>query len=400
MTRRIFPINDWAPAQEAMLDKPGESSAMGATLHQDAGASSSQSPRLRSQSSSLPWRRPKSFLFGHEHHNLSRTLNDLAIDDTEEEGHESQGSGQAHGREARHEHSDHHEHHHHHLHPPSFKGMIRRASMSLKGIVHRRPSVPAEGPMVQRDHYLSRPTTSHSTWNKIRHATNSFRHTATDLRHDPDHFFHRRSHSTHLLPIPGFGDEPPVIPSNSGAAAKASAAMQNEYFARQSKLLNPSTSDDLNDRESGIGIAATIPIISMDDATDLSMTTDEPSTNISKIDFIHSLPTELAIQVLANLDAAALAKASQVSRCWNKVVADQHVWRESCLREMTKTYATSQPVVPGTGLGIPPLMAPENDWKEIYRVKHQLNRRWKQGKARPVYLKGHCDSIYCLQFDE
>jgi hypothetical protein len=29
-----------------------------------------------------------------------------------------------------------------------------------------------------------------------------------------------------------------------------------------------------------------------------------------------------------------------------------------------------------------------------------LNDRWKTGKARAVYLNGHTDSIYCLQFDE
>lgn len=393
MTRRIFPINDWAPAQEAMLAEPSESSAMGATAHNNEAGSASltNEPRLRSKSSSLPWRRPKSLMFGHDHHHLFRQFNDLAIDDTEEEAQEpSPGPGQA--QEQQHEHHDNNHHHHHHLHAPAaLKGIIRRASMSLKGFVHRRPSVAAEEIIDEQDTHVARPTTAHSTWYKLRNATSRHsRASGLDLIYEPGHTYHRRTRSHHF-PIPGFGDEPPVIPTNSGAAAKASAALQNEYFARHSKFLFPTASED-NDGESGIGIAATIPVI----------TTEEvmiESSAISKVDFILNLPTELGIQVLANLDAAALIKASQVSKPWNRIIQNQHIWRESCLREMTKTYATSAPVAPGTGLGIPQV-SPKNDWKDIYRVKQELNHRWKAGQARPVYLNGHQDSIYCLQFDE
>jgi F-box and WD-40 domain protein 1/11 len=88
-----------------------------------------------------------------------------------------------------------------------------------------------------------------------------------------------------------------------------------------------------------------------------------------------------------------------VSSGWHGVVKNQHIWRESFLREKTTTYATSGPVRPGVGLGVPRVQ-PENNWKEIYRVKTELDKRWKEGKAQPVYLNGHTDSIYCLQFDE
>ncbi|KMQ81670.1 f-box and wd40 domain [Lasius niger] len=63
------------------------------------------------------------------------------------------------------------------------------------------------------------------------------------------------------------------------------------------------------------------------------------------------------------------------------------------------TYATGRSVQPGSGLGIPPV-TPRNDWRKIYQAKLELSQRWKGGKARPVYLNGHLDSIYCLQFDE
>ncbi|KAH7023838.1 WD40-repeat-containing domain protein [Ilyonectria destructans] len=436
MTRRIFPVADWAPTQEAMMDplasSAAESSSVGESANTSANANSNvpmssataanfnnsysdagatgatNGPRYRSLSVSLPWRRPKSFAFGHDHpHHLPRHFNDHAIDDTEEETPEqtyAQGHGQSHSQA-------HNSYSHHHT-SGSIKGIFRRASLSLKGMVHRRPSAAAEDLRQEGAHHgaqhgwhSARPGTAHtpSAWNRLRQAA-SFRHSRViydhdiDLTQEPTAFHHPHANSFHL-PIPGFGGEPPIIPTNSGAAAKASAAMQNEYLARQglqNLWLNPTASEDGNDRESGIGITVTIPGTEADDGTDSEL---ELGSTISRIDFITKLPTELAIHVLACLDAAALAKASEVSQNWKKVIANQHIWRESCLREMTTTYATSGPVAPGTGLGIPPV-SPSNDWKEIYRVKQELTHRWKAGKARPVYLNGHSDSIYCLQFDE
>ncbi|GJN69226.1 F-box and WD40 domain-containingprotein [Purpureocillium lilacinum] len=195
------------------------------------------------------------------------------------------------------------------------------------------------------------------------------------------------------------GNEPPVIPTHTGAAAKASAAMQNEFFARQgsqTKWLRAPSSEDGNDRESGIGIAVNVPSIEVDDA---DAAVAQQDTRISRLNFISMLPAELAIHVLSFLDAAVLTRACRVCRDWQRIVENQHVWRESCLREMTSTFATSGPVQPGTGLGIP-LALPSNDWRKIYQARHELNLRWKSGKARPTYLNGHSDSIYCLQFDE
>ncbi|KAI5465428.1 WD40-repeat-containing domain protein [Mariannaea sp. PMI_226] len=435
MTLHIVAMNDRVPAPEAIMDVT--TVAMGehdhAANHDNSAASvaavtattlnqtsvprelssnigTTNPPRHRSLSLSLPWRRPKSFVFGHDHfHHLPRQLNELAIDDAEEdEPNDSHIHGHGRGHHLAFHSQQQHHHHSHHLHTPgSIKGMFRRASLSLKGIVHRRASAAAEDLSNQdaNQHSLhhshpARPTTSrdHSTWNRLRQAA-SFRHSRSiydlDLIQDPATFHHPE------LPIPGLGGEPPFIPTNSGAAAKASAAMQNEYLSRnglQGLWLHPSNSEDGNDRESGIGIAVTLPGSGADDGVDSELGTD-PGSTISRIDFISKLPIELAIHVLACLDSAALAKASGVSRNWKKAVANQHVWRESCLREMTGTYATSGPITPGTGLGIPRL-SPSNDWKEIYRVKQELAYRWKAGKARSVYLNGHQDSIYCLQFDE
>lgn len=151
------------------------------------------------------------------------------------------------------------------------------------------------------------------------------------------------------------------------------------------------TNEDNRDSESGIGITAPGCSVDSEDESD-----DEA---ISKINFVEELPAELVIHVLANLDAQALARASCVSKAWEKAVRSQHVWRESCMRETNKTYAASEPVRPNVGLGVPPVQ-PESDWKEIYKMRQELEKRWKEGRARPVYLSGHTDSIYCLQFDE
>lgn len=70
----------------------------------------------------------------------------------------------------------------------------------------------------------------------------------------------------------------------------------------------------------------------------------------------------------------------------------------SCLGELTGgTYAMSGPVRPNIGLGLPRSL-PGTDWRQIYRIKEELDQRWKEGMARPVYLDGNADSVYYLQF--
>ena len=108
-----------------------------------------------------------------------------------------------------------------------------------------------------------------------------------------------QSRESHAL-RPGTGLGPPVIPEHTGAAAKASAALQNEYLARslQNKWLSASSSDDGNDRESGIGIVVSDPDSDVEIAEISSI-----QQSISRVDFISQLPTELAIHILACLDA-------------------------------------------------------------------------------------------------
>ncbi|KAK3939308.1 WD40-repeat-containing domain protein [Diplogelasinospora grovesii] len=417
-TRRIVPMSEWAPAQEAMFEEmPSASMSQAASRHHLA-TSTPKAPRLRSMSLSLPWRsRPKSMFFDHD----AAEHRDLSFENTTNHGFavETVVEDDAAGPSSRPEHRS------------NIKGMLRRASLSLrsgvKGFIHRRTSVPAattfdnEFPQ-QRPRLFStsgpsgssRPTTAHSTWQRLKQATNLHRHSRMlHTGYGERSTFDLATIESPTFPIPGSNEHPPIIPRNTGAAARQAAASAchglNDYDLLNMPVPGPNwlaSEQGLGDHESGIGIALTsseieafVPADDIDSDVDVGSGSTEDETEIIKVDFISRLPVELAIQVLSLLDAAALATASRVSRSWKSVVDDQHIWRESFLRERTDTYATSGPIKPGSGLGVPPVR-PGNNWKETYRVKDELDKKWKEGKARAVYLNGHSDSIYCLQFDE
>jgi F-box and WD-40 domain protein 1/11 len=256
------------------------------------------------------------------------------------------------------------------------RGLLRKASVSLKSKTQRRHSHAVE----------NRPTTSYAPWlHRLRGAA-SFSRQSVFPSSEFDYDTAVDSCTELMAPIPGCGDAPPIIPhGGGGAAARATAAAQNEYFERHRQFLL--ADDHFGDRESGIGIAMS-PTVSASD-----------QDAISRVDFISALPVELSIQILAHVGRHTLFNTAQVSRNWARISRTQHVWREAFLREKTKTYAMGTPVKPGSMLGVPPVR-PDSDWKEIYRVRQQLEDHWRQGKAEPVYLNGHLDSIYCVQFDE
>lgn len=298
------------------------------------------------------------------------------------------------------------------------------ASVSSRTPAFSPPTSPRSGPQHQYQHpqLATRPSTSHAinaTWHRLRKATStSFRHSRI-LHGDFSLHEHGQAHEhqhpyappdddlPHSVPRPGVGNEPPVIPRNTGSGARAAvAAWQHEMFPTVHPLKNKRLTLDSaqNDRESGIGIAITASDSVADDLQDLDMVSADGETLLggcapSRVDFIDRLPVELAIQVLAHLDAAGLATSSRVSRSWYEIASLQHIWRESYLREKTGTFATSEPIMPGAGLGVPALQ-PSINWKHAYRATEDLAKRWKKGKAASIYLNGHSDSIYCLQFDE
>lgn len=260
----------------------------------------------------------------------------------------------------------------------SLRRLLRRASVSLKTLTQRRHSHAT----ITDDRPLTPPS---STWHKLRQAASFSRHS----RLLPPTFDDDETSdlADYLSPATGSYCGPPVIPHGSGHAARATAAAQNDYLSRNRQLGLPE--DQQNDGESGIGIALTT----------LSERVQTDEADISRVDFIASLPVELGMHILSHLDHQSLASALRVSTGWAKLVDSPHIWRQAFLREKSKTYAMSRPIEPGTGLGIPS-MKPDTDWKDLYRMRQHLEQNWMEGKAEPVYLNGHLDSIYCVQFDE
>ncbi|KAI1433411.1 quinon protein alcohol dehydrogenase-like superfamily [Xylaria sp. CBS 124048] len=327
-----------------------------------------RAPYGSSARGSVPWRRQQSQqenVLPSNGDDFQQNPNQLADED---EKHKQDNEGSKHGT--------------------SFKRRLRRASLTLmKGIVcrDRRSSETAAD--------LRPTTTTHSTWNRLRGA--SFRHLKV-----PSHgeraglqtIYSPLEANFARPPIPGHGIAPPIIPYHTGSAAKAAAAIQNEYLASTRQQQHFAT-DDFSDWESGVDLAVTA-------GAGIHEATSEDSSTVARTDFISQLPQELSVHILSYLNAAQLGTASQVSPFWNRIIQDQHIWRQSFLREKTQTYATVLPLMPGTGAGIPTLR-PGIDWRRVYRARERLDRRWKIGtQASAVYLNGHLDSIYCLQFDE
>ncbi|KAH8692734.1 putative F-box and WD40 domain protein [Talaromyces proteolyticus] len=190
--------------------------------------------------------------------------------------------------------------------------------------------------------------------------------------------------------IPGMGFEPPVFPDeySGGAAARAAAAAQNE-MAKTGRDIS-AVDSKIFDAESGIGI----------DLRDRSEFSDSELAIVRIADPVAYLPTELMFQVLSYLDPRSLSKAEAVSKSWGKTASSHHVWRSVFRREYDRQGSRPPTMTKKTqsaGLG---KTLPNQDWKKMTSVRQALDRRWKEGKAAAIYLQGHTDSVYCVQFDE
>jgi F-box and WD-40 domain protein 1/11 len=386
---RVVLVNDWAPYQEAMYDD-----GMADSLRAEGGSNAGEGlfpGKQRRATMSFPWRRrPRSSIFDSDG-NVMTQVRDAVLEKAMQEPVET-----IRARPTKQE--------------MGLKGLFKRASGSIRGVVHRRTPTQTPGLLekseLTREATIPRPTTSHSVFHRLRQAA-SFRNS---ILFNPSERVEQEPLSP-TVPVPGNGEQPPIIPHHTGAAAKAAASAHNEYFGfattpAGAALLKHnnwlSITEGQNDDESGIGIALTSSELAEPESDvdrRASVASDEAVDGISRIDFVSQLPSELAIHILSLLDASGLAIACRVSRDWRRIASNQHIWRESYMREKTGTFATSGTVMPGRGLGVPRVL-PDNDWREIYKVKEALDKRWKAGKARPIYLNGHQDSIYCLQFDE
>lgn len=106
--------------------------------------------------------------------------------------------------------------------------------------------------------------------------------------------------------------------------------------------------------------------------------------------------------ILSYLDAISLIEAELVSHQWHQSASSHHVWKRIFHEEFgypnhNGTVPPTQAQFSSTGLG---KLLPDQDWKTMWRARKALNQRWQDGHAAAIYLEGHTDSIYCVQFDE
>ncbi|KAI9872803.1 MAG: hypothetical protein M1830_001178 [Pleopsidium flavum] len=285
----------------------------------------------------------------------------------------------------------------------------QRASLSLrrKNILSpRTPNLPSEKQDLTGD---ERPSTSCNTAPKPsshsrasvwlrRAASTSFRHRRDSSTLPSPTYDHKLYNYNVTSPVPGSGSEPPILPYDpaSGAAARAAAAAQNEMLGAgrvlllrdETRLGEPKLT---RDSESGIGI----------DIRDRTDDTAESQTAVVRKDPTSYLPAELIAHVLSYLDSTSLMKAELVSRTWHSAAISHHVWKHIFQGEYSKSIRSvarcASANVGGVGMG---RLIPDQDWKRMFHLRKALEARWIKGAATAIYLEGHKDSVYCVQFDE
>ncbi len=212
---------------------------------------------------------------------------------------------------------------------------------------------------------------------------------------------------TCCIPSPAIRASPPTLPENgtSGAAARAAAAAQNEMLDYLRKYKKDWKDRKVRgDAESGVGIDAR--------SADMESTMARRGSFIApcrskdpadyRSDPACELPKELFTHILSYLDAPSLISSEVVSRQWYSSASDPLVWKQifhSDFRPQTQTTLenSSDFQVGGRGLGN---AQPNQDWKRMWKVRKALHQRWMDSHAAAIYLEGHYDSVYCVQFDE
>ena len=174
--------------------------------------------------------------------------------------------------------------------------------------------------------------------------------------------------------------------------------------------------DDLNSRRSRLGSLSSAADSGADlssyccsnastrDADgDIEMSTDTSAEQLPARDPLKNLPSEIALQIFEYLDAKDIVQAERVHSSWRTLASKTSVWRNAYQRKYERQiYTEPAPIqVGGVGCGRPNL--PNQQWRRMYKARTLLEANWRKGAkgaGKAIYLSGHTDSVYCLQFDE
>ncbi|CAN6674057.1 hypothetical protein TRVA0_050S00430 [Trichomonascus vanleenenianus] len=98
------------------------------------------------------------------------------------------------------------------------------------------------------------------------------------------------------------------------------------------------------------------------------------------------LPYELMLELFQHMDDKTLTTCERLNSTWYDIANTNSVWR-SRFRE-NHLWSTVE------------CIPDDINWKKLYKIRAELDRRWKNGSYKAVSFQGHKDSIYCVQFDD
>jgi len=187
-------------------------------------------------------------------------------------------------------------------------------------------------------------------------------------------------------------------PPSGGSAARAAAASANSRKKVERKdsqtLVTPPMGDlyGRENRESGIVMSA--------EHSRVRGLRSRAQSQVKGMNLLEILPAEISAQIFGHLDAHSLAQVAQVARAWYNLTLDSHVWRQVFLKTWQAAERSNPlPLIVG-GKGIGSQEGFDQSWAAMYRARKQINTNWSKGDAMAIYLNGHTDSVYCVQFDE
>lgn len=193
----------------------------------------------------------------------------------------------------------------------------------------------------------------------------------------------------------------PNFETRAGAAARKAAAALNG--SRPSFNASPPSFSyieqrDQNRRRLGSNSSAADSGADICSSSDIDMP-DVISEPEIRLDPITYLPSELNAIIFSHLDATSLRNCQKI-RPWSTLAADSLIWRGEYLRNFDKeNYVTPAPIqIGGVGIGKPDVKL--QNWQLMHSAREQVNANWDAGRGRAVYMAGHTDSVYCVQFDE
>lgn len=189
------------------------------------------------------------------------------------------------------------------------------------------------------------------------------------------------------------------------AARRAAATVNNNRYRPQHPLSHSQSSVEMR-RDSQRKSISLMPNASDSGADlvsgyDVDMV-DAGKDKLGQADPVERLPTEIVTLIFSHLDAPSLKACHKVHPSWKRLAKDALIWKGQYLKEFEKkVYVEPAPIqIGGAGIGRP--NQPMQKWEKMYDARKRLNANWAKGDegGKAVYLSGHTDSVYCVQFDE